>query len=57
MKDPVELGNAIFDRAEIAAVLRQDGDVLVFLKSGKAVAMRDTLSREELAQLTTPNKP
>ena len=51
MTDPVKVGEGWFDRAEVAAVLRQDGRLLVFLKSGKPVTMPDDMSREELEAL------
>ena len=51
MKDPIKLENILIDRDEIAAVLRQEGRVIVFLKSGKTVNFPDTLSREELEAL------
>ena len=51
MKDPVKVGGGWFDRSEVAAVLRQDGRLLVFLKSGKPVTMPDDMSRDELEAL------
>ncbi len=51
MKDPVRIGEVWFDRSEIAAVLRQDGRLLVFLKSGKPVSFDDTFSTDEIQRL------
>lgn len=51
MINPVKVGDAWFDAAEVAAVLRQNGQLLVFLKSGKPVSMPDTLSEEEIKKL------
>lgn len=52
MKDPIRVGNnAWFDRNEIAAVIRQDGKVLAFLKSGKPVSIDDRFSTEEIETL------
>lgn len=51
MKNPVKVGDCFFDKHEIAAVLRQDGQLLVFLKSGKPVTLPDNMSRDELEAL------
>lgn len=52
MKDPVKIGdNAWFDKSEIAAVIRQGGKVLAFLKSGKPVSIDDRFSTEEIESL------
>ena len=48
MRDPIRIEECIIDRDEIAAVLRQDGRLVVFLKSGKTINMPDNLSGEEL---------
>ena len=48
MKKPVKIGeNCWVEAAEIAAELRQDGKLLVFLRSGKVVIVPDSLSKEE----------
>lgn len=51
MKEPVKVGDGWFDRNEVAAVLPQDGKLLIFLKSGKPVSVPDTMSREEIEAL------
>lgn len=51
MLDPVKVGDGWFDKSEVAAVLRQDGRLLVFLKSGKPVTLPDTMSAEEIEAL------
>ncbi len=51
MTDPVKVGDGWFDRSEVAAVLRQDGRLLVFLKSGKPVTLPDNMSRDEIEAL------
>ena len=51
MTDLVKVGDGWFDRSEVAAVLRQDGRLLVFLKSGKPVTLPDNMSRDEIAAL------
>lgn len=51
MKNPVKVGDGFFDKSEVAAVLRQDGRLLVFLKSGKPVTLPDNMSREEIEAL------
>ena len=51
MKNPVKVGDCFIDRSEVAAVLRQDGRLLVFLKSGKPVTLPDNMSREEIEEL------
>lgn len=51
MRDPVQIGEVWFDRSEIAAVLRQDGRLLVFLKSGKPVSFDDTFTSAEIEKL------
>ena len=51
MTDPVKVGDGWFDKSEVAAVLRQGGKLLVFLKSGKPVTLPDNMSREELEAL------
>lgn len=51
MKDPIRIEECLIDRNEIAAVLRQEGRVIVFLKSGKTINMPDTLTGEELANI------
>ena len=51
MKDPVKVGDGYFDKCEVAAVLRQDGRLLVFLKSGKPVTLPDNMSRKEIEAL------
>ena len=51
MKNPVKVGDGFFDKNEVAAVLRQDGRLLVFLKSGKPVTLPDNMSREEIEAL------
>lgn len=48
MKDPIRIEECVIDRGEIAAILRQEGRVIVFLKSGKTINMPDTLTSEEL---------
>lgn len=51
MTDPVKVGDGWFDKSEVAAVLRQGGKLLVFLKSGKPVTLPDNMSTEELEAL------
>ena len=51
MQDPVKVGDGWFDKSEVAAVLRQDGRLLVFLKSGKPVTLPDHMSNEEIEAL------
>lgn len=51
MTDPVKVGDGWFDRSEVAAVLRQDGRLLVFLKSGKPVTLPDTMTTSEILEL------
>lgn len=52
MKNPLRVNENCWVEAEdISAVLRQEGHILVFLKSGKTVNMPDDLSREELNKL------
>lgn len=51
MKDPVKVGNGWFDKSEVAAVLQQEGKLLVFLKSGKPVALPDNMKKEEFDAL------
>lgn len=51
MKNPVKVGDGFFDKSEVAAVLRQDGRLLVFLKSGKPVTLPDNMSQEEIDAL------
>lgn len=52
MKKPIPVGESCWIEAEdISAVLKQDGHLLVFLKSGKAVSVSDDMTREELEKL------
>lgn len=52
MKEPVRIGRyAWFDREEIAAVIRQNGTLIAFLKSGKPVNLDDRFSTEEIEAL------
>lgn len=51
MTDPVKVGDGWFDKSEVAAVLRQGGKLLVFLKSGKPVTLPDNMSQKELEDL------
>lgn len=51
MNDPVKVGDGWFDKSEVAAVLRQGGKLLVFLKSGKPVTLPDNMSQKELEDL------
>ena len=51
MTEPVKVGDGWFDKSEVAAVLRQGGKLLVFLKSGKPVTLPDNMSAEELEAL------
>ena len=48
MRDPITIGDGVFDRAEIVGVLPQDSDVLIFLRGGKVVTIHESLSREEI---------
>lgn len=47
----VKIGDAYFERSEIAVVLPRTGDTLVFLRSGKSVGVDATLSSEQLTAL------
>lgn len=51
MKEPIRIDDCVIDRSEIAAILRQEGRVIVFLKSGKTINMPDTLTSEELDEI------
>lgn len=51
MKDPIRIEECVIDRGEIAAILRQEGRLVVFLKSGKTINMPDTLTSEELEDI------
>ena len=53
MVDPIKIGDGWFDKSEVAAVLRQDGRLLVFLKSGKPVTLPDNMSTEEIEELVS----
>lgn len=52
MKKPIPVGeNCWVEADDISAVLRQNGSLLLFLKSGKAVTVSDDMTREELEKL------
>lgn len=51
MEKPVKVGDGWFDKSEVAAVLRQNGNLLVFLKSGKPVTLHDDWSEDEIEKL------
>lgn len=52
MKKPIPVGeNCWIEAEDISAVLRQNGSLLVFLKSGKTVNVSDDMTREELENL------
>ena len=51
MIDPIQIGDGIFDRAEIVGLLRQEGTLILFLRGGKAVTIHDTISREEIEEI------
>ena len=52
MKDPVKIGECTIDRAAIQAVVPQDGRLLIFMRSGRPINIENTLSKEELEELT-----
>ena len=54
MKDPITIGrgSCVIDRAAINGVVRQDGRLLVFLKSSRPINIPDELSREVFEALT-----
>lgn len=51
MIDPIQIGDGIFDRAEIVGLLPQEGTLLLFLRGGKVVTIHDMLSREEIEEI------
>lgn len=52
VKKPIPVGeNCWVEADDISAVLRQNGSLLLFLKSGKAVTVSDDMTREELEKL------
>ena len=55
MQDPIKIDDCVIDRAEVAAVLRQDGRVIVFLKSGKTINMRERAALKLTAPILSQN--
>ena len=51
MQEPVKIGDGWFDKGEVAAVLRQNGKLLVFLRSGKPVTLPGPMSDAEIEAL------
>ena len=47
----IQIGDAFFERAEISAILPKAGETLVFLRSGKSVALDVILSADDIAEL------
>ena len=53
MKDPITIEGAVtVDRHALVGVVRQEGRVLIFLRGCRPINIPDTLSKEELEELT-----
>lgn len=53
MKDPITIeGVVTVDRHALVGVVRQEGRVLIFLRGCRPINVPDTLSKEELEELT-----
>jgi len=52
LRDPVEIGGAVIDRAAIKAVLREDGRLLIFFGGERPLVLSDNFSSEEMEELT-----
>lgn len=53
MIDPITIeGVVTVDRHALVGVVRQEGRVLIFLRSCRPINIPDTLSKEELEELT-----
>lgn len=53
MKDPITIENVVtVDRHALVGVVRQEGRVLIFLRGCRPINIPDTLSKEELEELT-----
>lgn len=53
MKDPITIeGVVTVDRHALVGVVRQEGRVLIFLRGCRPINIPDTLSKEELEELT-----
>lgn len=57
MRDPIQIGDAWIDRAQVTAVVPLPGKVLIFLRGGRPIVLSDTFSREELRQLAAVTRP
>ena len=53
MRDPITIENVVtVDRHALVGVVRQEGRVLIFLRGCRPINIPDTLSKEELEELT-----
>ena len=53
MRDPITIeGVVTVDRHALVGVVRQEGRVLIFLRGCRPINIPDTLSKEELEELT-----